>query len=62
MFDVEIHGYCLIDNHYHLLVRTPRGGLQRAMRHLNGVYTQRFSRMEASDEPPRVSRAIVRMR
>jgi REP element-mobilizing transposase RayT/DNA-directed RNA polymerase specialized sigma24 family protein len=49
MFDVEIHGYCLMDNHYHLLLHTPQGGLQRAMRHLNGVYTQRFNRMEASD-------------
>jgi putative transposase len=49
MFGVEIHGYCLMDNHYHLLLHTPQGALQRAMRHLNGVYTQRFNRMEATD-------------
>ena len=31
-------------NHYHLLVETPRGGLARAMHHLNGVYAQAFNR------------------
>lgn len=51
MFGVEIHAFCLMDNHYHLLVRTPAGNLQRVMRHLNGVYTQRFNRMEETDGP-----------
>ena len=32
------------DNHYHLLIETPRGGLSRALRYLNGVYTQVFNR------------------
>jgi putative transposase len=36
--------YCLMHNHYHLVVRTPRGDLSRGMRHLNGVYAQRFHR------------------
>ena len=49
MFRVEIHGFCLMDNHYHLLIHTPEGNLQRAMRHLNGVYTQRYNRLEATD-------------
>jgi REP-associated tyrosine transposase len=40
MFRVEIHGFCLMNNHYHLLIHIPAGNLQRAMRHLNGVYTQ----------------------
>ena len=35
-----IHAYCLMDNHYHLLVETPDGNLSKGMRHLNGVYTQ----------------------
>lgn len=30
--------------HYHLLVQTPDGNLSRGMRHINGVYTQRFNR------------------
>lgn len=38
------HGYCLMSNHYHLLIETPEGNLSRGMRHVNGVYTQRFNR------------------
>jgi putative transposase len=38
-------------NHYHLLLRTPEGNLQRIMRHLNGVYTQYFNRTEGGDGP-----------
>jgi hypothetical protein len=33
-----------VGNHYHLLVQTPEPNLSVAMRHLNGVYTQRFNR------------------
>ncbi len=51
MFRLEIHAYCLMDNHYHLLVHTPEGNLQRGMRHLNGVYTQRYNRIEKTDGP-----------
>jgi len=39
-----IHAYCLMDNHYHLLVETPDGNLSKGMRQLNGVYTRRFNR------------------
>ncbi|MFC2095870.1 transposase [Candidatus Bipolaricaulota bacterium] len=38
------HAYCLMTNHYHLLVETPNANLSRGMRHLNGVYTQSFNR------------------
>lgn len=38
------HAYCLMNNHYHLLVETPDANLSMGMRHLNGVYTQRFNR------------------
>jgi REP element-mobilizing transposase RayT/plasmid stabilization system protein ParE len=38
------HAYCLMDNHYHLLVETPQANLSRGMRQLNGVYTQAFNR------------------
>ena len=48
-FGVEIHAYCLMSNHYHLLIKTPRGNLSRAMRHINGVYTQRFNRTKDID-------------
>ena len=40
-----LHAYCLMDNHYHLLVETPDGNLSRGMQYLNGVYTQRFNRI-----------------
>jgi len=36
--------YCLMDNHYHLLVETPDGNLSLGMRQLNGVYTQAFNK------------------
>ena len=38
------HAYCLMNNHYHLLLETPQPNLSRGMRHLNGVYTQAFNR------------------
>jgi len=38
------HAYCLMNNHYHLLVETPDANLSRGMRQLNGVYTQTFNR------------------
>ncbi len=37
------HTYCLMENHYHLLIETPDGNLSRGMRELNGVYTQGFN-------------------
>ena len=48
-FKLEIHGYCLMGNHYHLLVRTPRRNLSRAMRHINGVYTQHHNFLKQTD-------------
>ena len=38
------HAYCLMTNHYHLLIETPEPNLSRGMKHLNGVYTQWFNR------------------
>lgn len=38
------HAYCLMDNHYHLLIETPDPNISLGMRHLNGVYTQAFNR------------------
>lgn len=43
-FNWVLHAYCLMTNHYHLLIETPDGNLSLGMRHLNGVYTQRFNR------------------
>lgn len=38
------HAYCLMGNHYHLLIEIPEGILSRGMSWLNGVYTQKFNR------------------
>jgi len=38
------YAYCLMDNHYHVLIETPEPNLVRGMRRLNGVYTQSFNR------------------
>jgi len=38
------HAYCLMANHYHLLVETPKANLSIGMRQLNGTFTQSFNR------------------
>lgn len=43
-FNWLCHAYCLIANHYHLLIETIDPTLSRGMRQLNGVYTQAFNR------------------
>jgi putative transposase len=39
-----LHAYCLLPNHYHLVVETTRDGLTGGMHKLNGRYAQRFNR------------------
>ena len=43
-FDWVCHAYCLMTNHYHLLIETPDANLSKGMRQLNGVYTQHVNR------------------
>ena len=43
-YRVLCHAWVLMDNHYHLLLETPQANLSRAIRHLNGVYTQAYNR------------------
>lgn len=38
------HAYCLMSNHYHLLIETPEANLSSGMGQLNQVYAQRFNR------------------
>jgi len=42
-YDAVIHAYCLMNNHYHLLLETPSGNLPQIMRHINGAYTTYFN-------------------
>jgi putative transposase len=39
------HAYCLMTNHFHLLIETHDGNLSLGMRQLNGVYTQLFNKL-----------------
>ena len=48
-FGAVIHAYCLMSNHYHLLIETPCANLARIMRHINGVYTQRHNWLKKTD-------------
>ena len=43
-FNWRCHAWCLMDNHYHVLLETIEGNLSRGMRQLNGVFTQRSNR------------------
>ena len=51
LWNVEVLAYCLMRNHYHLCLRTPTANLGRVMRHVNGLYTQRFNRAHRRDGP-----------
>lgn len=42
-YGAVIHVWCLMSNHYHLLIETPAGNLSQIMRHINGAYTNYFN-------------------
>src|SRR5664279_2859353 len=42
-YGAVIHAFCLMNNHYHLLLETPSGNLSQIMRHINGAYTTYFN-------------------
>jgi REP element-mobilizing transposase RayT len=45
--DWQVHAFCLMSNHFHLVLETPRGNLVEGMKWLLGTYTSRFNQMEA---------------
>src|SRR5436190_11206309 len=55
-FGLELHAFVLMDNHYHLLVRTPQANLSYAIRWLNVSYGCRFN---ASKKTPRLPRSAT---
>src|SRR5512136_2134007 len=42
-YGAAIHAYCLMSNHYHLLLETPAGNLSQIMQHINSAYTTYFN-------------------
>ncbi|MBN2673654.1 MAG: transposase, partial [Deltaproteobacteria bacterium] len=48
-YGIEVHAYSLMPNHYHLLIRSRRGNLSPAMKHLGSVYTLEFNRRHKRD-------------
>jgi putative transposase len=42
-YGAKIHAFCLMSNHYHLLLETPQGNLSEIMQHINGAYTTYFN-------------------
>ena len=43
-FNITVHSYCQMTNHYHLMMETVDGNLCQAMRQLNAIYSQWFNR------------------
>jgi putative transposase len=50
-YEVEIHGFSLMPNHYHLLLRSRHGNLSDAMQYLNGNYTRKVNTPRRWDGP-----------
>lgn len=50
-YQINIHAYCLMPNHYHVLIDTPLGNLSQAMKYLNGVYVQQYNKLQKTDGP-----------
>src|SRR5689334_17750959 len=50
-WQVQVHGYCILPNHYHLLLHTPRAGLSRVMQRLSSRFTQEVNRHRGRDGP-----------
>jgi len=51
IYGIEIHAYCLMDNHYHLVIHTPRCNISEAMKYLNSSYARYLNISEKKDGP-----------
>ncbi len=49
LFNINVAAYCLMPTHYHLMLQTPDANLSRCIRHLNGIYTQRYNVSHSCD-------------
>ena len=48
-FGINVLAYCLMHNHYHLLIQTPRGNLSKAMQYIGGAYTTKLNASRRRD-------------
>ncbi|MGD9213050.1 MAG: helix-turn-helix domain-containing protein [Desulfobacteraceae bacterium] len=51
IFNARIAAFCLLPTQYLLLLQTPDASLTRCMRHINGIYTQRYNYGHGSEGP-----------
>jgi len=47
--EIEVHAWCVLTTHFHMLVRSPRGELSRAMRRIQNGYVRHFNRQRKRD-------------
>ena len=57
-YNWRVHAYCLMDNHYHIVLETADGNLSKGMRQLNGVYNQYFNRQHYGKHYTTISRIV----
>ena len=50
-FDIKIHAYCLMTNHFHILLQTPKANLGLFMQSLGSSYAQRINKFVKRDGP-----------
>ena len=43
-FTIKLHAYCLMTNHYHLLLETTDENISEAIQYLNGTYSMYFNK------------------
>jgi len=48
---LEVHVYCLMGSHFHMLVRSPKGNLSQAMMLIQNLYARWFNRGRRRDGP-----------
>ncbi|MDP2266382.1 MAG: transposase [Thiobacillus sp.] len=57
-FDACALAFCLMDNHYHLVLHTRQPNLSALMRLVNGVYTQTYNRRHSKVVPRTQGQAL----
>ncbi len=50
-FEIEVHAYCLMDNHFHWLLHCPNGGLSPAMQRFSSLFTRHVNDRHGRDGP-----------